>query len=65
MEEIKIVTVIGWSVTIIGGLILLFVGMVGFFIAELWRTIRDNRTKIDNLRGEHDAISQRCKPRKK
>jgi hypothetical protein len=53
MEEIKIVTIIGWSITIIGGLIFLLVGMVGFFISELWRTIRETRTKLDQLRGEH------------
>ena len=55
MEEIKIVTVVGWSITIVGAIILLLVGMVGFFIAELWRTIRDTRTKVDTLIGEHTS----------
>lgn len=64
MEEITIITIVGWSLAVIGAIILLLVGCIGFFLAELWRTIRDNRTKIDTLTGEHVANINRCKPKR-
>ena len=55
MEEIKTITILGWAIAVIGSLIFFLVGMVGFFIAELWRIIRDTRTKLDKLSGEHSV----------
>lgn len=61
MEEIKTITILGWAIAVIGSLIFFLVGMVGFFISELWRIIRDTRTKLDKLSGEHSVNHRESK----